>query len=188
MGSSLKGRHSSSRSRRRSLKQSLQRNVRMSEMICEKQETEREIELEDIPKPRISIFMSQTLLEDDLHHWLPNLRYEIVDGLLDDALRKKELRNKQCISGKRLRSVSGGNVLCRPSLSPRGQSLRDGMDLFSESSPRSSFRPAPCFGRSVLFMFFSSREANPNCEVTTTIGDSVNHVEIATPSILAPTV
>ena len=55
--SSLKGRHSSSRSRRRSPRRSLQRNVRRSEMICEKQETEREIELEDMPKPQISILM-----------------------------------------------------------------------------------------------------------------------------------
>ena len=30
-------------------------------MICEKQETEREIELEDIPKPRISILMETVM-------------------------------------------------------------------------------------------------------------------------------
>ena len=36
-------------------------NVRRSEMICEKQETERDIELEDIPKPRISILMETVM-------------------------------------------------------------------------------------------------------------------------------
>ena len=60
--SSLRGRHSSRRSRRRSLRQSLQRNVRRSEMICEKQEIEHEIELKDMPKPRISILMETVMM------------------------------------------------------------------------------------------------------------------------------
>ena len=37
-------------------------------------------------------------------------------------------------------------------------------------------------------MIFSSREEIPNCKVTTTTDDSVNREEIATPSILAPTI
>ena len=56
------GRHSSRRLRERLPRRLLQRNVRRSGMICEKQETEHEIELEDMPKPRISISMETVMM------------------------------------------------------------------------------------------------------------------------------
>ena len=55
--SSLRGRRSSCRLRRPSPRRLSQRSVRRSGMICEKQETERETVVEDMPKPRISISM-----------------------------------------------------------------------------------------------------------------------------------
>ena len=56
------GRQSSRRSRRPSHRRLLQRNVRRSGMIYEKQETERETALEDMPKPRISISMETVMM------------------------------------------------------------------------------------------------------------------------------
>ena len=60
--SSLRGRHSSRKSKKQSPRRLLQRNVRKSGMISVRQETERGTALVDTLRPRISIFVETVMM------------------------------------------------------------------------------------------------------------------------------